>query len=180
MLTALTLVLNTVLHRFASPAQQHAVPQLTPLHSAQWQDFPFLAVCWPYTSLASLLEPLSLFQLVLGIPLLSLLSLSCTRRFWRTGSLGIRGFAGWHTTRLVALMNFTHTHTYVCTNFTFLPPPPLLLFSKMTRNKGLWVLKQHHHILAMKIKLWVEWSTCFLWDISIMVVWGFQQKSEAK
>ena len=59
--TALTPVSNTVLHRFASPTQQCAVPQLTPLHSAQSQDFPFLAVRWPYTALASLLKPLSLF-----------------------------------------------------------------------------------------------------------------------
>jgi hypothetical protein len=127
MLTAQTSVSNTA-HRFASPTQNYAVPQLTPLHSQSlWQDFPYLVVCWPCIVLTPCLKPLSLFELFLCIPLASLLSL-CTRRFWHTSSLDVWGFICRYTTRCCYLLlqfvfyTHTHTHTYACTNLHFPHP----------------------------------------------------------
>jgi len=67
----------------------------TTQYESPWEDCLFLAICWPYITLITFLEPSTLFQAVMDTPWM--FSLLVTEEV--SNSLDVRGFTDFHTTR---------------------------------------------------------------------------------
>lgn len=125
-LIAMTLVSNTVLHRFTSLASHYAVPQLysplsasslcSTLHTlkSSWQDYLlwFAGLMWSWLHCWNLLhcpgEPLSMPYLPCHcwLPLEVSLSSSPAGSVWHTGSLDVRGCTCCRITRRCLLLQY--------------------------------------------------------------------------